>query len=404
LATTYLWKGKTAAGDVITGEMLARSKNELIVNLRKRRVILTSAKEKTKGINLGLGRLRGVSTKDLAVFTRQFSTMINSGLPLVQCLDILGRQSEKEHFSKIIAHVMHEVESGATLSDALGKHPEIYSDLYVNMVEAGETGGVLDVILARLATYLEKMNTLKRKIQSAMMYPAVVCFVTIAATTFMLVFIIPTFAKLYSDFGGDLPGPTKIVMALSSFIRHQWWLLGGVIVAAVVSFRRYYKTKSGRAKIDKMLLGVPVFGPVLLKAAIARFTRTLGTLVSSGVPILEGLDITGKAAGNTVVREAVIRTRASISTGQTIAEPLRQSGVFPPMVVQMISVGEETGALDEMLVKIADFYDEEVDAAVDAMTSVIEPIMIVMMGGVVGGMVVAMYLPIFKLVTVIVGK
>lgn len=404
MATTYLWKGKTTAGEVITGEMLARSKNELIVNLRKRRVILTSAKEKPKGINLGLGRMRGVSTKDLAVFTRQFSTMINSGLPLVQCLDILGRQSEKEHFSKIIAHVMHEVESGATLSDALAKHPEVYSDLYVNMVEAGETGGVLDVILSRLATYLEKMNSLKRKIKGAMTYPAVVCFVTIVATVFMLVFIIPTFSKLFADFGGELPAPTRIVVALSDFIRGEWWLLISIIVAVVVGCGRYYKSKKGRANIDRMLLGVPVFGPVLLKAAIARFTRTLGTLVSSGVPILEGLDITGKAAGNCVVKEAVVKTRASISTGMTIAEPLKQSGVFPPMVVQMISVGEETGALDEMLVKIADFYDEEVDAAVDAMTSVIEPIMIVMMGGVVGGMVVAMYLPIFKLVTVIVGK
>ena len=404
MATTYLWKGKTTAGDVVTGEMLAKSKNELIVNLRKRRVILTSAKEKPKSFSLSFGRTRGVATKDLAVFTRQFSTMINSGLPLVQCLDILSRQCEKDHFAKIISHVMHEVESGSTLADALGKHPEVYGDLYVNMVEAGETGGVLDVILARLATYLEKMNTLKRKIKGAMAYPAVICLVTVVATVFMLVAIIPTFAKLYSDLGGQLPGPTRVVMALSDLVRNQWWLIGGILIAVVVGFRRYYRTKSGHAKIDRVLLNVPVFGPVLLKTAIARFTRTLGTLVSSGVPILEGLEITGKAAGNVVVKEAVMKTRASISTGQTIAEPLRQSGVFPPMVVQMISVGEETGALDEMLVKIADFYDEEVDSAVDAMTSVLEPIMIVGMGGVVGGMVIALYLPIFKLVTVIVGS
>jgi len=404
LATTFVWKGRTPSGEVVAGEMMAKSKGELIMNLRRRRVTLTSAKQKAKGFSLGLGGLRGVSTKDLAVFTRQFSTMINSGLPLVQCLDILGKQAEHDNFRRIITNTMRDVESGSTLADALSKHPSVFGDLYVNMVEAGETGGVLDVILMRLAAYLEKMNTLKRKIKSAMTYPAVVFTVTIAATVFMLLFIIPTFAKLFSDFGGELPLPTKMVMALSDFVRHRWWLLVGVIVALAVSVRRYYKTKEGRAKIDRLLLCIPIFGPVLLKTAIARFTRTLGTLVSSGVPILEGLEITARAAGNSVVREAVIKTRASISSGHTIAEPLRESAVFPPMVVQMISVGEETGALDEMLCKIADFYDEEVDAAVDAMTSIIEPVMIVMMGGVVGGMVVAMYLPIFKLVTVIVGK
>ena len=404
MATTYVWKGKTAAGEVVSGEMLAKSRGELITNLRRRRVTLTSAKQKSGGLSLGLGRLSGVSTKDQAVFTRQFSTMINSGLPLVQCLDILAKQCEKDHFAAIIYKTMRDVESGSTLADALAKHPSVFSELYVNMVEAGETGGVLDVILARLAVYLEKMNTLKRKVRGAMAYPAVVFLVTIAATVFMLVFIIPTFAKLYSDFGGALPGPTRVVMALSSLLRNWWWLLLIGLAVLVLGVRRYYRTKSGRARIDKMLLGIPVLGSVLLKTAIARFTRTLGTLVSSGVPILEGLDITAKAAGNTVVKDAVLKTRASISSGQTIAEPLRQSEVFPPMVVQMISVGEETGALDDMLCKIADFYDEEVDAAVDAMTSVIEPIMIVLMGGVVGGMVVAMYLPIFKLVTVIVGK
>ena len=248
------------------------------------------------------------------------------------------------------------------------------------------------------------MNALKRKIKSAMTYPIVVLIVTIAATTFMLVFIIPTFAKLYADYGGELPAPTRIVMGISNFVRSKWWLILGVLFGLFQGFRYYYRTEGGRAKIDKLLLTVPVLGPVLLKASIARFTRTLGTLVSSGVPILEGLEITAKAAGNTVIKDAVMKTRSSISSGQTIAEPLRQSEVFPPMVVQMISVGEETGALDSMLAKVADFYDEEVDAAVDAMTSVIEPIMIVVMGAVVGGMVVAMYLPIFKLVTVIMSK
>jgi type IV pilus assembly protein PilC len=388
---------------MVSGETAASSKAELIANLRRKRVTMTSAKEKSKGGGLTLGRM-GVSTKDLAVFTRQFSTMINSGLPLVQCLDILAKQAEKDHFRKIISQTMRDVEAGSTLADALAKHPAVFSDLYVNMVEAGEAGGVLDVILGRLATYLEKMNTLKRKVRSAMTYPAVVFVVTIMATAFMLIFIIPTFAKMYSDFGSELPGLTRMVMGLSYFVRTKWWLLAGILVGLYLAFRKYYSTKEGRAAVDRFLLRIPVLGTVLLKASIARFTRTLGTLVSSGVPILEGLEITAKAAGNTVVKNAVMKTRASISTGQTIAGPLRDSDVFPPMVVQMISVGEETGALDEMLSKVADFYDEEVDSAVDSMTSVIEPLMIVLMGGIVGVMLIAMYLPIFKLVSVIMDK
>jgi type IV pilus assembly protein PilC len=403
LATTYVWKGKTAGGETVSGEMQASSKAELIVNLRKKRVTITSAKEKSKTTGAGiLGS--GVSTKDLAVFTRQFSTMINSGLPLVQCLDILAKQAEKDNFRKLISQTMRDVEAGSTLADALSRHPHVFSDLYVNMVEAGEAGGVLDVILGRLATYLEKMNTLKRKVRAAMTYPAVIFVVTIAASTFMLLFIIPTFAKMYSDFGSELPGLTRMVMALSIFLRTRWYVLLAGLAVAFVAFRRYYSTKQGRASVDRFLLKVPVLGPVLLKASIARFTRTLGTLVSSGVPILEGLEITAKAAGNTVVKNAVMKTRSSISSGQTIAGPLRESEVFPPMVVQMISVGEETGALDEMLSKVADFYDEEVDSAVDQMTSVIEPLMIVLMGGIVGVMLIAMYLPIFKLVSVIMDK
>jgi type IV pilus assembly protein PilC len=402
LATLYQWKGRTTAGDIVTGEMQAGSKAELTMNLRKKRVLLTSAKEKAKGKGLGLGG--GVSTKDLAVFTRQFSTMINSGLPLVQCLDILSKQAEKDNFRKIISNTMKDVESGSTLADALSKHPAVFGDLYVNMVEAGEAGGVLDVILGRLASYLEKMNNLKRKVKSAMAYPAVVFVVTVAATIFMLVFIIPTFASLYSDFGSELPGPTRIVLALSRFVTTRWWLLVAFFLGLGYGVKKYHDTKEGKKNIDRLLLKIPVLGQVLLKSSIARFTRTLGTLVSSGVPILEGLEITGKAAGNSVVKEAVMKTRSSISSGQTIAGPLRESEIFPPMVVQMISVGEETGALDEMLSKIADFYDEEVDSAVDTMTSVIEPVMIVLMGGVVGGMLVAMYLPMFKLVSVIMGE
>ncbi len=404
MATTYVWKGKTPGGHVTSGEMAAESRGEVIRQLRSKEIAVTSLKEKEKAARFSLFGGRGVSTKDLAVFTRQFATMINSGLPLVQCLDILGAQAEKEHHKKIIHTVMKDVESGSTLADALAKHREVYSDLYVNMVDAGEAGGVLDVILSRLATYLEKMDALKRKIRSAMMYPAVVFFVTIAATTFMLVFIIPTFAKLYADYGGQLPMPTRVVMGISNIVRNQWYLLAGGMFALFYGIGKYYKTKNGKKRIDKFLLSVPVLGPVLLKASVARFTRTLGTLVSSGVPILEGLEITARAAGNAVVKEAVMKTKSSISTGQTIAEPLRQSEVFPPMVVQMISVGEETGALDAMLSKVADFYDDEVDTAVESLTSVIEPIMIVVMGGVVGAMVVAMYLPIFKLVTVMMAK
>jgi type IV pilus assembly protein PilC len=401
LATLYQWKGRTTGGELVSGEMTAGSKADLISSLRRRRVLLTSAKEKSK--SKGLGLRGGVSTKDLAVFTRQFATMINSGLPLVQCLDILSKQAEKDGFRKIISNTMKDVESGSTLADALSKHPLVFGDLFVNMVEAGEAGGVLDVILGRLATYLEKMNNLKRKVKSAMAYPAVVLVVTLAATTFMLVFIIPTFAKLYSDFGGDLPGPTKIVLGISTFVTTRWWLILGVAFGLGFGLKKYNDTKNGKRNVDRFLLKIPILGQVLLKSSIARFTRTLGTLVSSGVPILEGLEITGKAAGNSVVRDAVMKTRASISSGQTIAGPLRESEIFPPMVVQMISVGEETGALDEMLSKIADFYDEEVDSAVDTMTSVIEPVMIVLMGGIVGGMLVAMYLPMFKLVSVIMG-
>lgn len=403
MATTFVWKGKTESGQVVSGEMVANSKTEVIMALRKKKVSVTVAKEKPKALSISLGK-GGVGTKDLALFTRQFATMINAGLPLVQCLDILAKQAEKDFFRKTITQIMRDVEAGSTLADALAKHPAVFSSLYVNMVEAGEAGGVLDVILGRLATYLEKMAALKRKVKGAMTYPAVICVVTIAASAFMLIFIIPTFAKLYADFGGDLPSLTKFVMGLSSLLRSKWYLLLGIMVGGFFGFKKYYSTSKGHDTIDRLMLELPILGPVLLKSAIARFTRTLGTLISSGVPILEGLDITANAAGNVVIKQAVLKTRASISSGQTIAGPLRESGVFPPMVVQMIAVGEETGALDEMLSKVADFYDEEVDAAVESLASVLEPLMIVVMGGVVGVMLVSMYLPIFKLVTVIVEK
>lgn len=403
MATTFVWKGKTERGQVVSGEMSANSKAELIVSLRKKRVNVIQAKEKSKGFSLGLGK-GGIGSKDLALFTRQFATMINAGLPLVQCLEILAKQVEKDVFRKTITQVMRDVESGSTLADALSKHPSVFSSLYVSMVEAGEAGGVLDVILQRLALYLEKITALKRKVKGAMTYPAVICVVTFAASAFMLIFIIPTFAKLYADFGGELPSLTRFVMGLSHLLRSRWYLLLGLLGGGFFGFKRYYSTSKGHDTIDRLMLELPIIGPVLLKSSIARFTRTLGTLISSGVPILDGLETTANAAGNVVIREAVLKTRASISSGQTIAGPLRESGVFPPMVVQMISVGEETGALDEMLSKVADFYDEEVDAAVESLASVLEPLMIVVMGGVVGVMLVSMYLPIFKLVAVIVEK
>lgn len=404
MATTYMWKGRSPNGEILSGEYASESKDELINYLRKRKIIITSVKQKTKSMNFTMPGSNKVSVKDLGVFTRQFATMINAGLPMVQCLDILSQQSDKGFLKESISATMGDVEGGSTLGEAMQKHPKIFSQLYVNMVEAGEAGGILDLILNRLATYLEKADALQRKVKSALTYPTVVCFVAVGASVFMLMFIIPTFAKMFTDFGGELPLPTKIVMGLSNFLRSYWWLLGGAITAIVIGIQRYYKTEGGRRNIDRFMLNMPALGTVVRKGAVARFTRTLGTLISSGVPILNGLDITARTAGNKVIEEAVLATRESISQGNTIADPLKESGVFPPMVTQMISVGEQTGALDEMLEKIATFYDSEVDTAVDAMTSIIEPIMIVVMGLIVGGMLIAMYLPMFKIVSVISGS
>ncbi len=403
MANTYLWKGRSPSGEILSGEYVTENKQELINYLRKRKIIITSLKEKSRQLSLKMSFGGKISVKDLGVFTRQFATMINAGLPLVQCLDILAKQLEKEHFKKIVLTVTTDVEGGATLAEALGKHPTVFSTLYTNMVDAGEAGGILDLILNRLAVYLEKAEALTRKVKAALMYPAVVFFVAIGATVFMLIFIIPTFAKMFVDFGGDLPLPTKIVMGISDFLRTKWFVMVGVIGGAIFAYKRFHATEAGKLKVDQLMLKVPVLGQVIRKSSIARFTRTLGTLVSSGVPILNGLDITARTAGNKVVENAIFATRESISQGNTIAEPLRECGVFPPMVTQMIGVGEQTGALDEMLEKIANFYDDEVDTAVDALTSVIEPVMIVVMGTMVGGMLIAMYLPMFKLINVIGG-
>jgi type IV pilus assembly protein PilC len=375
----------------------------VVEQLRKKRILVTSVRAKGGGFKLPKIGGSGISTKDLAIFTRQFATMISAGLPLVQCLDILAKQASKPSFGRIIGDVTHEVESGSTLSDSLGKHKDVFDDLFRNMVAAGEAGGVLDEILMRLANYIEKADALKRKIQSAMVYPAVVLSVALGATAFMLIFIIPTFAKMFTDFGGELPLPTKIVLMMSNFLQGFWWVLVLVGVGIVVIYNRYYATEGGKRVVDGVMLKIPVLGDVLLKGAVARFTRTLGTLIASGVPILGGLEITARTAGNKVIAEAIMTARASIREGETVAAPLKTSGVFPPMVVQMISVGEQTGALDEMLTKIAVFYEAEVDTAVDTLTSIIEPVMIVVMGGIVGGMVIAMYLPMFKLISVVSG-
>jgi type IV pilus assembly protein PilC len=403
MATTYIWKGKSPSGEILAGEYAAETKEDLIGYLRKRKIIITSVREKSKEFKITMPWEKRVSVKDLGVFTRQFATMINAGLPMVQCLDILSTQTEKPFFRDSVANVMGDVEGGATLGESLNKHPNIFSKLFVNMVEAGEAGGILDLILNRLAVYLEKADQLQRKIKSAMTYPTVVCIVAMGATIFMLMFIIPTFAKMFQDFGGELPTPTKIVMAMSNFLRNYWYILAGGVVAAIIFFKRFYKTEVGRTKIDALMLKIPVLGMVIRKGAVARFTRTLGTLISSGVPILNGLEITARTSGNKIIENAVFATRDSISQGNTISDPLRKSGVFPPMVTSMIAVGEQTGALDEMLEKIANFYDDEVDTAVDSLTAVIEPAMIVIMGVVVGGMLIAMYLPMFKLISVVSG-
>jgi len=396
----FVYSARPAAGgDIKTGELEVKSKDEVLAFLHRQKMIPVSVREKEAGINLTIGT--GIKTRDIVIFTRQFATMINSGLPLVQSLDILAEQTENQAFRKVIQDVLYDVESGHTLADALGKHPKVFTELYVNMVAAGEAGGILDTILLRLATFLEKNDALMRKIKGAMVYPAVIFAVAGIAVVILLIFVIPTFQSMFESAGVPLPLPTRMVISMSGFLKGYWWAVAAGIVAIGFIFRQVYNTDGGRLAIDRALLGLPIFGDLQRKAAVARFTRTLGTLVSSGVSILEGLEITAKTAGNRVIHDAVMGSRASIAGGETIAGPLKESGVFPPMVVQMINVGEQTGGLDEMLTKIADFYDEEVDAAVEALLSAMEPIMIVVLGVVVGGMIVAMYLPIFDMINTV---
>ncbi len=395
----FTYQGRSVAGPQ-KGEVEAPDRTAAVGELRRRSILVTRITQKTGG-KTATGGGGMVKDKEMAIFTRQFSTMVDGGLPLVQCLTILAEQSESKNLRSVTATIARNVEGGATLADSLRKHPRTFGDLYANMVEVGEAGGILDVVLQRLAIYIEKAASLKRKVKSALVYPTTIIAVAMLVITFMLTFVIPTFAAMFKDMGAELPMPTRIVIGLSDAVRGSIWLIALATVGGAFAVRSYHRTEKGRSTIDALLLKLPVFGAIIRKVAVARFTRTLATLVQSGVPILEALRITASTAGNKVVEKAVLRCRASVTEGKALTEPLKLSGVFPPMVTQMVAVGEQTGALDVMLSKIADFYDDEVDTAVAMLTSLLEPLMIVFLGVVVGGLVVAMYLPIFKLVPLI---
>jgi type IV pilus assembly protein PilC len=400
----YMWEGKTRVGGTTTGEIEAPNEAFVIAQLRRQQIVPVKVKAKPRDLRIALPWQRGkVSKKELAVFTRQFATMIDAGLPLVQCLDILGMQQENAGFKKVILRVKEDVESGSTFADALGKHPKVFDDLFVNLVSAGEVGGILDTILARLAAYIEKAMKLGKQIKSAMVYPATILAVALIVTVVLLLYVIPIFGSMFADFGQALPLPTQIVLALSGYTRKYFLVFVFFVVLVVFAIRWYYRRETGRRNIDRLLLRMPILGDLIRKIAVARFARTLATMVASGVPILEGMDIVAKSAGNKIIEEAVMKARTSISEGKTISEPLAESKVFPVMVTQMVGVGEATGALDAMLTKIADFYDDEVDAAVGALTSLLEPMLMIFLGVVIGGLVIAMYLPIFKLAGVVGG-
>ncbi|WP_455244937.1 type II secretion system F family protein [Petrachloros mirabilis] len=401
---TFAYVGRTKSGAVKKGELTAKSKDEAVTQLRKQNVVVTSLEEKAGkgGINLSFGS--GLTDKDLVVFTRQFGTMINAGLPLVQCLEILSTQSENKVLRETVSEVKGQVEAGSTFSDALRRHPKVFDELYVNMVHAGEVGGLLDTILTRLAKHIEKAMKLKGQIKSAMIYPSAIIGVAAIVITVLMIWVIPIFAKMFDELSSGkmgLPGPTQLVIDMSNAFQSYWYVGGGMIIAAVFGVKKYYATPSGRMAIDKLLLKAPIVGDLIRKASVAKFTRTLGTLLSSGVPLLDGLSICAKTSGNKVIEETLLNARVSISGGKTIAEPLSQSQVFPKMVTHMIAVGESTGALDAMLGKIADFYEDEVDQAVASLTSLLEPMMMVFLGVVIGFIVIAMYLPIFKMASAI---
>ena len=393
----FTYTARNAAGELKTATVEAATAQDVVAQLRRQRMTVVKVDENAKPKKIK----GGIKMRDIVIFTRQFSTMINAGLPLVQALDILAKQTENKVLSSVTRDIVFDVESGHTVADALGKHPKAFSDLYVNMVAAGEAGGILDTILLRLATFLEKSDALMRKVKGAMIYPGVIMSVAVIAISVLLIFVIPVFESMFAGVGLALPLPTRIVIGASGFLRGFWWAVGAGAFGATMLFRRYYATSGGKLTIDRLMLKMPVLGDVLRKSAVSRFTRTLGTLISSGVSILDGLEITAKTAGNRVIQDAIMQSRASIAGGDTIAAPLQKSAVFPPMVISMIAVGEQTGGLDEMLSKIADFYDEEVDAAVSGLLSLLEPLMIVFLGVVVGGMVVAMYLPIFDMINAV---
>jgi type IV pilus assembly protein PilC len=396
----YLWEGRSRSGAMHKGELEATSQEVAVATLRQQHIVVTAIKPKPKDLSLpGFGGK--VSEKELVLFTRQFSTMIDAGLPLVQCLDILGKQTENKTFSKTIMEIKTEVEGGSTFADALRKYPKIFDALYINLVQAGEIGGVLDTTFARLAGYIEKARSLKGKVKSAMIYPSAIIFVAISVIIFLMIFVIPVFAEMFQDFGGTLPWPTQFVIGLSHFIKSYILYAIPVLIAGVFAFKQYYRTEAGQRVIHRNLLRVPVLGVVLQKAAIARFSRTLSTLLGSGVPIIDSLDITARTAGNKVLEEAVLASISSVKEGQTLATPLAKHSVFPPMVVQMVEIGDVTGELDTLLSKIADFYEEEVDRAVEALTAMLEPMMMVFLGTVLGFIIVAMYLPIFKMASLV---
>ncbi|MBK7972528.1 MAG: type II secretion system F family protein [Deltaproteobacteria bacterium] len=406
----FTYEGKTRTGEVKKGTIEAPSRAAVTAQLRKQNITPTTIKESKKGgggalemnmsLNLALFQ-PSVNQKDVVVFARQFATMIDAGLPLVQCLEILASQQDNPTFKKVLFEVKADVEGGSTFAEALSKHPRIFDELFVSLIEAGEIGGILDTILNRLAIFLEKSIKLKRQIKGALIYPSAIISVAGIVTVVILIFVIPTFQKMFEGFDAALPLPTQIVIAVSTFVQNYIFLLIIGLIAAGFGIRQLYRTDNGRKVIDAMALKAPLVGPIIRKSAVARFTRTLGTMVSSGVPILEALTITAKTSGNRTIETAILQTRSSISEGKTIAEPLAESKAFPPMVVQMIAVGEATGSMDTMLQKIADFYEDEVDTAVKGLTSLLEPALMLFLGITVGGLIVSMYLPIFKLATVI---
>ncbi|HEX8070506.1 MAG TPA: type II secretion system F family protein [Pyrinomonadaceae bacterium] len=400
---TYVFKGRNRFGEVLVGERVADNREMLRQLLRREQVMLTSVKEKGREIAVPkLAKQKKVKSKDLAIFTRQFSVMIDAGLPLVQCLDILAAQQQHKYFQQVLGQVRQDVEEGATLAQALARHPKVFDQLFVNMVEAGETGGILDLILQRLSTFIEKIVKLKRDVISAMIYPAAVVVIAVVVVAAIMIFVIPQFQAIFMGLLGPnekLPLPTRIVMGVSDFIAGWGGLVILVgIIGAVIGVRFYYKTPGGRHTLDKLMLKLPLFGKILLKIGVARFTRTLSTLLSSGVPILQALDITARTAGNVILEGAILKVREGVERGESFVEPLKATEVFPNMVAQMVGIGEQTGALDGMLGKIADFYEQEVDSAIANLLTLIEPLMIGFLGVTIGSIVIAMYLPLFTLI------